>query len=78
MVTAVGAHFDANDQNREEPSRYVSPDACDYVVELLLARGGASAERCRNLLHCAAASGVAACVQVLLERVGLLFQQWKA
>ena len=28
-----------NDQNREEPSRYVSPDTCDYVVELLLERG---------------------------------------
>jgi alpha-1,2-mannosyltransferase len=30
-----------NDQNREEPSRYVSPDTCDYMVELLLNDGNA-------------------------------------
>ena len=28
-----------NDQNREEPSRYISPDTCDYMVELLLDDG---------------------------------------
>ena len=28
-----------NDQNREEPSRYVAPETCDYLVELLLDDG---------------------------------------
>jgi hypothetical protein len=42
-----------NDQNREEPSRYVSPDTCDYVVELLL-DDGSTPEHALDLLDDAA------------------------